>query len=63
VLSISQLIFFSSVAPMMLDMFRDLPITLGHLVALFAIRTALLVPIIAALTWILDQLGVFGLAL
>jgi nucleoside recognition membrane protein YjiH len=63
VLSISQVIFFSSVAPMMLDMFRDLPITIWHLLALFVIRTALLVPLIAALTWTLDQLGVFGLAM
>jgi len=63
VLSISQLIFFSSVAPMMLDMFRDLPITLVHLLALFLMRTAVLIPLIAAVTWLLDRLGVFGAAL
>jgi len=63
VLSISQLIFFSSVAPLMLDMFRDLPITVGHLVALFLMRTALLIPMIASITWALDRLGVFGFAM
>jgi nucleoside recognition membrane protein YjiH len=57
VLSISQLIFFSSVAPMMLDMFEDLPITTGHLVALFFLRTALLVPLIAGLTHLYSALG------
>ncbi len=60
VLSISQLIFFSSVAPMMLDMFRDLPVKFSHLVGIFLIRTALLIPMIAAATWVLDSLGVFG---
>lgn len=57
VLSISQLIFFSSVAPMMLDLFEDLPVRASHLVALFFIRTALLVPIIAALTHLYSALG------
>ena len=57
VLSISQLIFFSSVAPMMLDLFEDLPIRIGHLVALFALRTAVLVPLIAALTHLYVALG------
>jgi len=60
VLSISQLIFFSSVAPMMLDMFRDLPVKFAHLVAIFLIRTALLIPMIAAITWVLGWSGVFG---
>lgn len=49
VLSISQLVFFSSVAPMMIDMFRKLPIRAHQLVALFFIRTALLVPPLALL--------------
>ena len=57
VLSISQLIFFSSVAPMMLDLFEDLPIRVGHLLALFALRTAVLVPLIAALTHLYVALG------
>lgn len=60
VLSVSQLIFFSSVAPMMLDMFRDIPIRVRHLLALFAMRTAVLIPAIAALTRLLAAWGVVG---
>ena len=59
-LSISQLIFFSSVGPMMMDMFRDVPIRFGHLVAVFALRTALLVPLVAAVTHLYGALGVFA---
>jgi nucleoside recognition membrane protein YjiH len=58
VLSISQLIFFSSVAPMILDMFREIPVRARDLIALFVIRTALLVPILAALTAVLVWGGV-----
>jgi len=47
VLSVSQLIFFSSLGPMILDMFREIPVRFGQLVALFLIRTALLLPILA----------------
>ena len=57
VLSISQLVFFSSVGPMMLEMFRDLPVRLGHLLALFLLRTALLVPMIAGLMSLYSALG------
>lgn len=57
VLSISQLIFFSSVAPMMLDMFRDIPIRPQDLVGLFLIRTAILIPLLAALTHLYLALG------
>lgn len=60
VLSISQLVFFSSVAPMMLDLFRDVPIRAGHLLAIFAFRTAILVPVLAVVTHGLSALGVFG---
>lgn len=59
VLSISQLIFFSSVGPMMLDMFREIPIRARELVALFLIRTAILLPILAAATAALRWAGVF----
>jgi nucleoside recognition membrane protein YjiH len=59
-LSISQLVFFSSVGPMMLDMFRDVPIRLRDLLAIFLLRTALLVPILALWTKILASLGVFA---
>ena len=60
VLSISQLIFFSSVGPMMLDLFHDLPIRLAHLIGLFFIRTAILIPLLALITWFLKGLGVFA---
>jgi nucleoside recognition membrane protein YjiH len=59
VLSVSQLVFFSSVAPMMMDLFADVPIRARHLLALFALRTALLVPLLAGLTAALCALGVF----
>ena len=58
VLSISQLIFFSSVGPMMMDMFNDIPIRFRDLVALFVMRTIILVPLIAAITHVLSALGV-----
>jgi nucleoside recognition membrane protein YjiH len=58
VLSISQLIFFSSVGPMMLDMFRAIPIRARELVALFLIRTVILVPLLAAVTAALRWAGV-----
>jgi len=58
VLSISQLIFFSSVGPMMLDMFRAIPIRARELVALFLIRTVMLVPLLAAVTAALRWAGV-----
>lgn len=57
VLSISQLIFFSAVGPMMMDMFSDIPIRFRDLVLLFALRTVILVPIIAAMTHALVALG------
>ncbi|NHN46677.1 YjiH family protein [Halostella sp. JP-L12] len=57
VLSISQLIFFSAVGPMMMDMFSDVPIRFRDLVLLFAMRTAILVPLIAAMTHLVAALG------
>jgi nucleoside recognition membrane protein YjiH len=59
-LSISQLVFFSSVGPMMIEMFREVPVRARDLVALFLVRTALLVPALAAWTWLLGRMGVFG---
>jgi nucleoside recognition membrane protein YjiH len=53
VMSISQLIFFSSVAPMMLEMFRQVPIRAHELILLFVIRTLILIPLLAALVAIL----------
>lgn len=58
VLSISQLIFFSAVGPMMMDMFRDIPIKLHQLVVLFLIRTAIQIPLIAIIMHILIAAGV-----
>ncbi|EJN59717.1 YjiH family protein [Halogranum rubrum] len=60
VLAISQLIFFSSVGPMTMDMFRDVPIRFRDLVALFALRTAILVPLVAAMTHLVAALGLLG---
>lgn len=53
ILSVSQLVFFSSLAPMMIDMFRSVPIRAHQLVAIFFIRTALLVPVVALLARLL----------
>jgi nucleoside recognition membrane protein YjiH len=55
--SISQIIFFSSVAPMMLTMFREIPIRLRDLLALFFMRTALLIPIAAGIVWVAGRAG------
>lgn len=60
VLSISQLIFFSAVGPMMIDMFRKVPIRARELVAIFLMRTAVLVPVLAALTVLVDRAGWLG---
>jgi nucleoside recognition membrane protein YjiH len=57
VLSISQLIFFSAVGPMMMDMFSDIPIRFRDLVALFAMRTAIQMPLIAGMTHVVAALG------
>jgi nucleoside recognition membrane protein YjiH len=57
VLSISQLIFFSAVGPMMMDMFSDIPIRFRDLVLLFAMRTVILVPLIAGMTHLVAALG------
>ncbi len=58
VLSVSQLIFFSSMGPMVLDMFREIPVRVLELVMLFLIRTAILVPVLAGVTATLSWLGV-----
>lgn len=59
VLSISQLIFFSAVGPMMLDMFRSVPIRARELVAIFFLRTAVLVPLLAGVTKLFERAGLF----
>ncbi len=60
VLSVSQLIFFSSLAPMILDMFRELPVRARDLVWLFCLRTALLIPCLGLLTQALVAAGVLA---
>ncbi|QIB76180.1 YjiH family protein [Halogeometricum borinquense] len=60
VLAVSQLIFFSSVGPMTMDMFSDVPIRFRDLVALFVMRTVLLVPMIAGMTHLAAAIGLFG---
>jgi nucleoside recognition membrane protein YjiH len=58
VLAPSQLIFFSSVGPMIMDMFDDVPIRFRDLIALFVMRTIILVPLIAIITHLVAALGV-----
>ena len=57
-LSISQLVFFSSVAPMMMDMFREIPIRAAQLAGIFVVRTAILVPLLAGIVHVLQRLGI-----
>lgn len=53
VMSISQLLFFSSVVPVLMEVFRAIPARLHHLVALFCLRTLLLIPFLTIATRIL----------
>lgn len=46
----AQAIFFAASAPMMVDMFDDIPMRFRDLTLLLALRTLLLIPIAAALT-------------
>jgi nucleoside recognition membrane protein YjiH len=48
VLSISQLLFFSAVIPLLLEI--DVPVKLWDTVVLFVLRTVIAIPIIAAIT-------------
>jgi nucleoside recognition membrane protein YjiH len=57
VLAVSQLIFFSSVGPMIMDMFSDVPARFRDLVALFVMRTIILVPLIAGITHLVNAMG------
>ena len=56
-LSITQLIFFSSLAPMVSDMFQEVPVRAWKLVVLFPIRTAILVPLLAGVTALVAWAG------
>ncbi len=42
-LSTTQIIFFSSIGPMILEMFRDVPIKLSHLIIIFFERTFIII--------------------
>ncbi len=59
VLSTSQLIFFSSVGPMIIDMFREIPVKFSHLLVLFLERTLILIPLVWFYLKILELTGVF----
>jgi nucleoside recognition membrane protein YjiH len=59
VLSVSQLIFFSSVGPMILDMFKDIPIRIRDLVCIFIIRTFLCSIILALILKVMIMGGIF----
>jgi len=60
VLSTSQLIFFSSVGPMIIDMFREIPVKFSHLLVLFIERTLILIPMVWSYTYLVYKLGFFG---
>ena len=57
ILAVSQLIFFSAVGPMAMDMFSDVPIRFRDLIALFVMRTIILVPLIAGITHLVAAIG------
>ncbi|MDS0295730.1 YjiH family protein [Halogeometricum luteum] len=57
VVTSSQAIFFSATAPMMVDMFDDIPIRFRDLFLLLVLRTVLLVPVAAALTHAAAAIG------
>jgi len=58
VLSISQLIFFSSVGPMMMDMFSDVPIRFRDLIVLFVMRTIICAVVLVPITYGLVRSGI-----
>lgn len=53
VMSVSQLLFFSSVVPVLMEVFRAIPARLPHLIALFFLRTIFLIPFLTLATKIL----------
>ncbi|ELY50921.1 YjiH family protein [Natronolimnohabitans innermongolicus] len=53
----AQAIFFAASAPMMVDMFDDIPMRFRDLLLLLILRTALLIPIAAVLTHAVAYLG------
>ncbi|MCO8243762.1 MULTISPECIES: nucleoside recognition domain-containing protein [unclassified Haladaptatus] len=57
IVSISQIIFFAASAPMMMDMFNDIPVRFRDLIVIFALRTAILIPTAAILAHVANYLG------
>jgi nucleoside recognition membrane protein YjiH len=53
----SQILFLAAPAPMMMDMFEDIPVRFRDVVAIFVTRTLVLIPVSAALTHIVSMLG------
>ena len=58
VLSTSQLIFFSSLGPMIIDMFREIPVKFSHLIVLFVLRSAILIPFLVVCLKLLQALNI-----
>jgi nucleoside recognition membrane protein YjiH len=56
----SQIIFFAASAPMMMDMFDNVPIRFRDVIMLFVLRTAVLIPIVAGLTHAVNYLGLLS---
>lgn len=59
-LTITQIIFFSTEAPMAMDMFQEVPIKARELVILFVERTIILIPLVALITHVVNYLGFLG---
>lgn len=53
----SQVLFLTASGPMMMDMFDDIPVRLRDITAIFIVRTLTLIPIGAALTYIVVLTG------
>jgi len=58
IVTAAQAIFFSAPAPMMVDMFDDIPMRFRDLFLMLVLRTAFLIPIAAALTHGAAALGI-----
>jgi nucleoside recognition membrane protein YjiH len=56
-----QILFLSASGPMMMDMFNDIPVRFRDVVAIFVVRTLVLIPIGAALTHLVMMFGLFGI--
>ncbi|KDE59158.1 transporter gate domain protein [Halostagnicola sp. A56] len=53
----SQILFLAATGPMMMDMFTDVPVRFRDIVAVFTVRTLVLIPVSAALTHAASFLG------